>query len=264
MTFKKAIGVIFVIGGLFLGAILTGCGSNSTKIYPTAEAQYRAAMDQYHSNKFQLAADGLQKVIFNFSGSSLVDSAQYYMAMSHFNDGDFYLAANEFEHLANGFPGSPLVDDAVYMAGLCYFKSAPDHYGLDQQELNKAIELLSGFIIDYPQSELVPDAQEAIRQARDRLAHKYYEAGRLYFRGKYYKSAEIYFQNVIDLYTDTDWAARSLYYLAELARKQDNFDKAREMFSNFLVVYPEHELAKEANHKISEIKEEVAKSEESK
>ncbi len=255
---RITIGVLSAV----LFTIIAGCGSGITmKAYNTAEEQYSKSMDAYRGKNYLKAIDGFQKVVYNFSGAQMVDSAQYYLAMSYYQDKDFFLAASEFERLVNNYPGSPYVDDAQYMSGLCYFKSSPKHYGLDQVELFKALEMLHDFVTDYPQSELIPDAKETIKQGRARLANKQYDSGRMYHRLGYYTSARIYFQSVIDDFTDSEFAPQSLYYLAEIEQKTENLVEAKTKLKNFLIIYPEHKFAEKAKDKINEIEKKLAETE---
>lgn len=238
--------------------VWSGCGGVTMKNYPTAELQYANALKEYQKEHYLKAIDGFQKVIYNFSGASMVDSAQYYLAMSYYHQDDFFLAAAEFERLAGTYPGSPFVDDSKYMAGLCYFKAAPGHFGLDQEELLRAVDALTDFVTDNPESELADDAQATIRAANDRLAHKRYSSGRMYFRLGYYEAASIYFQTVVDEFTETEWAARALYYLGELRYKQEKYPEARSTLDNFLVVYPDHEYAEKAAKLLAKIDKKIA------
>lgn len=247
-----------IFGVLLTIIILAGCGGVTMKNYATSEEQYREAYKEFQNKHYVKAIDGFQKVVYNFSGSPMVDSAQYYLAMAYYLDKEYFLAAAEFERVVNNYPGSDFVDDSQYMAGLCYFKSAPKNSSLDQVELTRALEVLNDFVTDYPGSELVDDARETIKLGMDRLARKSYENGRMYFRLGYYKSAQIYFQSVIDDHTDSDWAAQALYYLAEIELKKENYSDAKEKFNNFLIVYPEHDLTEKAQNKLAEAEEKIA------
>jgi outer membrane protein assembly factor BamD len=259
---RAGVAALWIIAVL---AMLAGCGGGITmKLYPTAEEQYREAMREYQKENYIKAVDGFQKVINNFSGASMVDSAQFHLAMAYYQQKEFYMAAAEFERVVNIYPGSPYVDDSQYMTGLCYFKSAPKNYGLDQEELSRSIEALTSFITDYPESELADDARSTLAQATERLAQKRYESGRLYFRLGNYAAADIYFQSVIDEQTNSEWAARALYYQGESAYKQGKLQEAQSKYSSFLVVYPEHKLSEKAKKKLAKIDETLAKSDENK
>ncbi len=252
-NYVKSIIVSFVV--LIL---LIGCGGITMKNFGTAEEQYRAAFKEYQKNHYLKAIDGFQKVIYNFSGSSMVDSAQYFLAMSYYEQKDFFLAAAEFERLVNNYPGSPFVDNGQYMTGLCYYKSSPENQGLDQDELTRAIQALQDFVIDNPESELADDARAAILEANERLARKRYDNGRIYLRLSYYDAAQIYFQAVIDEHTSSDWAAKSLFYLGEIDYKQKNYQEAKTRFDNFLIVYPDHEFTEKATSMLAKIEKNLA------
>lgn len=255
---RKLFVVLLILVVLLFGVIL-GCGSGlSMKIYDTAEDQYRESMQEYEKKHFLKAIDGFQKLIYNFSGASMVDSAQYFLALSYFGQKDFYMAAAEFERLVGTYPGSPFVDNSQYMSGLCYFKSSPGNYGLDQTELLRAIKALEDFITDYPESDATEDAAVTLAEARERLAQKRYESGRTYLRLGYYESAEIYFQTVIDEHTGSGWAATALYYLGEVKFKRRQYEDARHKFDNFLVIYPDHELSGKARDMLAKIDENLA------
>jgi outer membrane protein assembly factor BamD len=245
---------------MLAACLICGCAGTTTKLRSTAEDQYREAMSDYQKKRYLRAVDGFQKLIYNFGGAPMVDSAQYYLAMSHFEQDDYFTAASEFERLIATYPGSPFVDESHYMMGLCLYKATPSHYGLDQEELLRAIAVLTDFETDYPESPSAVDARATIKLAQGRLAKKRYETGRQYFRLGQYPSAGIYFQKVIDEYTDSEWAARAYYYQGESDYKQNKLQDARVKFSNFLVVYPTNKLAGKAQRMLDRIDKDLAES----
>ena len=62
------------------------------------------------------------------------------------------------------------------------------------------------FIDDFPESDLIPDAEDAILSSRLKLAQKDYESGRMYLKLEEYESALIYFQSVLNHYYDISFA----------------------------------------------------------
>jgi outer membrane protein assembly factor BamD len=62
------------------------------------------------------------------------------------------------------------------------------------------------FLEDFPQSELVQDAEQSITKLRIKLAEKDFEVGRLYLKLEEYESALIYFRSVLNNYYDTDFS----------------------------------------------------------
>ena len=235
---KVIIRVLSVFIFVVTFSLTISCGSHVAREQMNAFEAFRQAMDEFHRGKYLNAVDQLTLVTFNYSGSSIVDSAQYYLAESHFMMKEYILAAAEFERLVSHFPSSPLVDDARYKIGLCYFKLSPK-YALDQEYTYKAIEEYQRFTEDYPQSSLVPEVLESIFQARTKLAKKTFKSGKLYFRMKDYQSAIIYMNEVLDYYYDTNFAPPAMLLKGESLSKLEREDEARQVFDKLVNKYPD-------------------------
>lgn len=223
------------------------------KMAPSAEEQFALAKKEYDKEHWLSATEGFQKVIFNFPGATVVDTAQYYLGLSYFNNKDYELAAVEFRRLISNYPQSAFVDEAQYMAGMCYLKNTPNHYALDQEDLKKAIQSLRDFIIDNPDSPLVEDAKKSILNGQTKLARKEYENGLFYSRIYDYKAAEIYFQYVVDNYTDTEYAALALFKTGEIYYKMTRYAEALEKLNSFISLYPSNEMVPKAQEYVEKI-----------
>ena len=234
-------------------ALSAGCGSRGIKLETNAQDQFSLAKKEYDKEHWLKSIEGFQKVIFNFPGADVVDTAQFYLSMSYYNNKDYELGAVEFRRLMTNYPQSDYYDEAQFMNGMCYLKNTPGHYGLDQEDLKKAIQQLQEFIIDNPDSPMVEKAEEAINDGMTKLARKEFENGMLYFKLYQYKSAKIYFQYVIDNYTGTGYAAKSLFKLAESSFKQKDLTEALTNFNNFIAIYPKNELVPKAEEYIAQI-----------
>ena len=62
------------------------------------------------------------------------------------------------------------------------------------------------FIEDFPESDLIRDAEIGILELRIKLAQKDFEVGRMYLKLEEYESALIYFRSVLNNYYDTSFA----------------------------------------------------------
>jgi outer membrane protein assembly factor BamD len=249
----KTIQLLFVSFILLAAIYINGCGGPAMKAAPTAIGQFTQAKKDFDKKHFLSAIEGFQKVVFNFPGSTLVDTAQYYLGLSQYYNDDYELAVVEFNRLIMNYPKSNWVDDAQYMAGICYYKNTPKHHALDQEDMKKAIKTMEDFIVDNPDSPLIEDARKIILEARTKLAYKEYDSGLFYFKIEELKAATIYFQLVVDEYTDTEYGAKALYKLAEIAYKEARFPEALEKFNNFMSVYPSNELISKAKEYIEKI-----------
>jgi outer membrane protein assembly factor BamD len=236
-----------------LTVILAGCGGNALKNAPTAQQQFEYAKKKYDKEKYYDAVEGFQKVIFNFPGTTIVDTALYYLALSYYGNKEYELAAVEFQRLTTSYPLSDFVDEAQYMAAVCYLKNSPGHYGLDQEDLKTGVRMMEEFVIDNPDSPILTDARNQISQGYTKLARKEYENGILYLKMYDLTASSIYFQHVVDNYTNTEYAALALYRLSEIEYKRGNYVEAMDKFKSFISIYPGNEMIPEAQEYIDEI-----------
>lgn len=242
-----------------LSISLSSCGGGQSARLATAEEQFDRAKKRYDDKDYFRSAEEFQKVVYNFPGSQLVDTAQYFLSMSYMIDKQYELAAVEFGRLIKNYPRSPYAVECRYRIGHCFFKAAPGHYGLDQTEVTRSIRLLEDFMLDYPESEFVTEAQASILSANTRLAQKTFSNGMVYMHMRVFTAAEKYFQLVIDMYGNTSYAADALYRMAEARYKLREWDKAAQSANSFVALYPQHKEAEKAMKLIGKIEKDRAK-----
>jgi outer membrane protein assembly factor BamD len=231
-----------------LGAavLIVGCGGSKSLTMKSAHELFELGRKEFDNKKYFKAIELFQLVVYNYPGESIVDTAQYYLGLSYFGNEEYELAGVEFNRMIVNYPSSAYFEHAIFMKAVSFFESTPRHYGLDQTDLQEAIKQFEDFIIDFPESELMPDVQKYLLRARSRMARKYYESGIVYSRMRAFEAAKIYFQKVIDDYTDTDYGPRASYKYAEMEFKLKQFDEASKKFRDFGTVFPEHEWSKKA------------------
>ena len=236
--------------GLILAA--AGCGGNKTKALLTAQEAYKLGKERYDHKKYLRAIESFQQVIYNYPGDPVVDTAQYYLALSYYGSKDYALAGVEFNRLVLNYPGSVYADHAQFMRAVCTYESTPKNAGLDQADLDQAIQQLEDFIVEHPESELVADANKYLTAARNREAKRFYSAAIVYSRIGAQEAAKIYYQKVIDDYTSSEYAPKASYNIAEEEMHMKKYDEARRRFENFVVVYPDHPLVNKAKKRAAD------------
>lgn len=222
------------------------CGGPVNLATKPAAELYELGMKAYNDKKYVSAIDYLQAVVFNHGGVSYIDTAQYYLALSYYGKKDYTIAAVEFNRLALNYPSSPFFQNAIFMRAVSFFEGTPKHYGLDQSDLQKAIDQLEDFLIDFPESELVPQAREYLNLARGRMAKKYYESAVVYRRIGAYTASIKYYQYVLDHHTDSEFAPKALFEMSEINLKLNKFSDAHIGFTNFLTLYKGHKHSEKA------------------
>jgi len=212
----------------------------------TAHELFDKGKEKYDREKYLPSREYFQTLVFNFPGDPIVDSAQYLLALTYFGTKEYELAGVEFNRLVLNYPSSVYFTQALFMRAVSFFESTPEHYALDQTDLIRAIRQFEDFLIDYPESEMIPEAREYLKQARTRLARKNYEAGCTYKYIRAYKAAKLYFQLVVDDFTDTEYGSKAAFDFADMEYRQGHFDLARTRFENFALAFPEHDLVAKA------------------
>ncbi|HHE47333.1 MAG TPA: outer membrane protein assembly factor BamD [Bacteroidetes bacterium] len=255
---RNDLNIPFLAAVIFL-ALLTGCSNRPAleEMNPDQAFQYLKGI--YNQGDYLNAANGFDFFTLNYSGSSLVDSAQFMLGQAHIKLKEYLLAANAFEELTRRFPRSPLVPDAMYMIGVCYWKLSPK-YPLDQEYTDRALDALQAFIDYFPDyTERVRDAQELIEACRDKLAHKEYASGLIYFKMKSYQSAVIYFQDLLDTFYDTAWAPLAAYKLGASYAGDEQFENAYEAYRAFISKYPDHPWRSRAESEMKDLSRKIEK-----
>ncbi len=234
----------------FVAAI--SCSRGGIKDQASPREIYDKSVKLYDDGKFFKAQTELQRLIFSFPGQPFIDTAQYYLGMSLYNMQRYPEAVGEFNRLLASYPASPFADDAQYQVGMCHYEQSPG-YARDQEETELAIDEFTMLINRYPASELIDDTKARLDELYEKLARKMFKNGELYLKLHDYDPALLYFGKVRDNYPETEWARKSLFYSGEALMNLGRESDALETFQNFVIAFPDHELAKKARKYLEKI-----------
>ena len=252
MTYRHR-NLVTLIALTVIAVGLIGCGGGKISLAnKTSTELFALGKEKFDAAKYAPAVTYFQTIVYNYPGEPIVDTAQYYLALSYYRNKEYQLAQVEFNRLVLNYPASAYFVQSIFMKAVCFFEGTPKNYGLDQSDLETAVKQFEDFIIDYPESELVPDAQKYLLTARSRMAKKFYEAGNVYDHVGAFKAAKIYYQRVVDDYTDTPFAPDATFGIAMMDFKLKNFDDARQKFADFLKVFAQSELSEKAKVLVAE------------
>lgn len=233
-----------ILSLFIFGLTLFGCSSAIDTTNLGSQERLDYAIRLYNDEDYELAISELQSIILQFPGNTVIDDAQYYLAMSRFARGELILAAFEFSKLIKNMPASEFVPQAQFMLAESYYELSPN-YSLDQKYTKKAIEEYQAFLDFFPANPNVPEAEKKIRELNDKLAEKEYNSAMIYEKLEYYIAAMKYYDNVVEIYHDTQYAPMALYNKINILRSRDkNFDALNEI-SKFLQRYPNDQRANE-------------------
>ncbi len=197
------------------------------------EDEFERAMEFFKNRKYDAAIQSFEKIIFYHAGSDFVDDAQFHLATAYFEKKDYLQAIAEYEYLIKNFPNTPFLEQSFLARAKAYFNKAPG-YEKDQTETREAIALLDDFLTRFPNSNYGDTAKILILQARNRLAKKELENGKLYMKIKEYDSSILYFKYVIENYPETPSADETKFLLGQIYEKVGNKQEAQNMYNELL------------------------------
>ena len=242
---------------LLLGllVVVAGCSGSGRVRYDTAEDAYKKGMAQYEAGDYDRAIQFFRGVFTYGRATEWSDDAQLMLARSYRENNSYMLAATEYDRFLQLYRNDERVAQAEYERAMCYYRLSP-RYQLDQTDTRRAISHFQLFLDRYPQHERAPEAQEKIKELREKLARKKYAAAELYERREMYPAAPLTYEVVFDKYPETSWADDALlgalrtyieYSARSVQQKQaQRLEKAVENYRRLTQLYPESSLLKQA------------------
>jgi len=116
------------------------------------------------------------------------------------------------------YPNSDVAPNAMYQIGYVYFQ-ASRVTGYDQTAAVRAQESFDDFLLRYPTSEKVPQAQDNLKTLQNRKTQNSYEIARFYDKEKNYKAAYVYYNEVLQQEPDSPDATRAKQRMDQIRSK---------------------------------------------
>jgi len=214
-------------------SLLASCAVRETLVPLEAKDEFERALSYYETRKYDRAIEAFERVLFYHPSSEYVDDAQYWLGRTYLERKESDQAIVEFDYLIRHFPNSPRLEDALFYRAKALLESAPN-YEKDLSGLKRAIQSFDEFLTRFPNSAYTDDVKREILAARNRLARKELENGRLYGKLKEPQAALLYYQYVIETYPETESAAEARFRAALIHEHSGRFQEAMEMFQGLL------------------------------
>ncbi|WP_433829763.1 outer membrane protein assembly factor BamD [Flavobacterium anhuiense] len=174
-------------------------------------AKFEMATKMYDAGKYTKAIRLFEQLATSYRGKPQAEKLFYMFSQSYYKTKQYYLAGYQFEAFVSGYPRSEKVQEAAFLGAYSYSKLSPV-YSLDQADTVKALEKLQTFIDNYPNSEYIPQANEAVQKLNGKLEKKAFENAKGYNTISDYKSALIAFDNFIADFPGTPFKEDALFY----------------------------------------------------
>jgi outer membrane protein assembly factor BamD len=236
------------VGIAVCSVLLAGCSGAQRISHNSAEQAYQKGMELFEAGDHDSAIEYFRGVFEYGRGNEWAPEAQFQMARAHEERGQYLLAATEYNRFTQLYRTHELRPDAEYRRALMYYNASPN-YKLDQTDTERAISNFQIYIQRYPTHDMVNDAEAKVAELRNKLARKQFEAGELYERRRMYRAAAYTYEQVFDLYPDTDYAdqalmasVRTYVEYADMSvpqRQAERLEAAVENYNRLAQVFPD-------------------------
>jgi outer membrane protein assembly factor BamD len=159
------------------------------------------------------------KVVENSTYGPKAPSAQYKLGLVLKSLARYYEAEEAFNKVLSNYPDSEWTSAAKFQIAACRQAESqgPDY---DQGATKEAKEKFEEFVKEHPDAVLSREAEKNIEALKEKEAESSYNTGIFYEKQKAYEAAKIYYNEVVNNYSNSIWAAKALERLQLLERKK--------------------------------------------
>jgi len=237
------------------------------------------AMDAMRHNRFDVARMTLQTMINTYPDSEYVARAKLAVGDSWYAEGGsagLAQAEIEYKDFITFFPNLPEAAEAQLKVANIHYRQMekPDR---DFTHAKRAEEEYKQLILQFPDSKLVPEAKQRLRDVQEVLAEREFRIGRFYYLKESWAAAIARLKSVTDTYPLYSGADEALFTLgqsnerlaersraikdeAARAKEVKHFeDEAADAYSRILTRYPVMGRAKDARARLEALRRPVPK-----
>jgi outer membrane protein assembly factor BamD len=225
--------IALVVGVLLL---LSGC-TNKKVNNPMANIDskqpdkvlFDRAMEAMKHNHFDVARLSLQTLINTYPDSEYIARAKLAIADSWYAEGgtaSLEQAEIEYKDFITFFPNVPEAAEAQLKIANIHYQQMekPDR---DYTHAMRAEEEYRQLIQQFPDSKLVPEAKQKLREVQEDIAEREFEIGRFYYLRQSYPAAIARLQSLVDKYPLYSKADEALYLLGQSYEGEINMVRSR-------------------------------------
>jgi outer membrane protein assembly factor BamD len=260
--FKASFRLVAAVAAL---AIVSGCANQTRNAVPAGTTEpdkflFDKGTAALNSKKWLTAREFFQQVTETYTASPYRPDAKLGIGDTYLGEGtseSLVLAINEFKEFLSFYPTHRRADYAQLKLGMAHYRQMR-HPQRDQTETREAVREFETFVARYPDSSLLPEAKQHLREARDRLSEADYLVGYFYYRQKWYPGAIDRFK--VLLKEDAAYTGRDAvyYYLADSLVKMKQEAEALPYLERLIAEFETSEYLAEAQKRVTELKTQLA------
>src|SRR5258708_4831366 len=164
------------------------------------------------------AEEMFKKILTNGRFSKIAPLAQYGIGQAIEKSGSITYSVTAYQQVVARYPNSEVAADAMYQIGYVYLQ-ASRATGYDETAAVRAQEAFEDFLVKYPNSHKVPQAQDNLKTLPGRKSNDAFNIARFYDKQHNYKAAYVYYNEVLQQQTDSQQATRAKTRMDQIRTK---------------------------------------------
>jgi outer membrane protein assembly factor BamD len=217
---------------------------------------YEKGTESLDKNRWLAAREYFRRILDTYPQSNYRPDAKLGIGDSYLGEGStesLILAVNEYREFLTFYPTSQRADYAQLKLGMTHYKQMRKPQR-DQSETREAIKEFETFVERYPNSALLPEARQKLRESRDRLSTHEYEVGYFYYRQRWYPGSIDRLKGLLK--EDPGFTQRdaAYYYLAESLIKVKLPAEALPYYEKLLAEFQTSEYLEQAKTRRDELR----------
>src|SRR5215471_5935525 len=233
------------------------------------------SMDFMKHAKYDQARLTLQTLINAYPDSEYIARAKLAIGDAWYNEGGttgLAQAEVEYKDFITFFPNMPEAAEAQLKVANIHYRQMekPDR---DSTHAKRAEEEYQELIQQFPDSKLVPQAKQRLREVQEVLAEKEFGIGKQYYSRESWPAAIARLETAVDTYPLYSKAPDALYMLGDIYEKEiqrtreargmnegikakfitDATNKAADAYSRIILNYPATDRADDAKRRLKEL-----------
>jgi outer membrane protein assembly factor BamD len=225
---------------------------------------YDRAMSDIKHGRYTEGRLSLQTLINTYPDSEYLAKAKLGVADSYYKEGgtsSMTQAVQEYKDFITFFP---FLDEAAYaqmQVGMAHYRMM-EKTDRDKTHANAAEDEFQTFLLKYPQSPLLPKAEQELRDVQEVLADGQYKVARFYYLKQDYRASGARLVELTErypLYSQSDgalWMLGDVYSRAKQASKNEDeknhwADLAAQCYTRIVHDYPLSRLAGDAKSRLT-------------
>ena len=216
---------------------------------------YERSMVEYKKGKYTEARLDLQTLINTYPDSEYLAKAKLAMGDSFYKEGgtsNLTQAVSQYKDFITFFP---FLDEAAYaqmQVGMSHFRMM-EKSDRDNSEAESAEDEFQAFLLKYPNSPLVPKAEQHLREVQEIIADGEYRVAHFYYlKGpRSYRAAAARLNEIIERYPLYSESDKALFLAGNIYDKWEKRELADQYYARIVREYPSSPFVGDAKKKLT-------------